>query len=480
MKYLNKSELPKDEKGIINYFIKHKNFLKEFLSLDVATVYEVFFEEPVEHNKDFKKLDIVSIYIFNKLHQQMIFIEYFDVLTMVANTILNFANIDEIIDSMNKLVEKNFSPNILIYPLYGVGFKHDFPLFKKLNNTFKEVTNVNSKIMGVGIYKSSGSIHQFNRVIKDFSSENNIQLYSDFEKFNISNYTYNGLSWLAHNPFLILKVYIRNSESSFSHQDKLIKIINIRQAYLIFYSFLQKKSNLSGTGVALKETKDFKHYLILGKEYERIPFNYKSNELFKNSELLITFSEHELDSIKKVELEKVFNNFEKQFFKYVYSGKSNDFYERYYFRAYESLTFFKRAVNTDIKYSAFEKVVFLSVAFELLLSGEFNKGMKNKLVNRFIKILNLDSNDEETIRFNNLIETRGAFVHNGTKIINSEHQKTVSDLKLNFNSCINSYIKIFMILFEKNLFQKRKNESFDNCVQIMIDTIILSKLNSKP
>lgn len=481
MNYIQLSEMSKNEKNCIFALLKNKNYLNKFLDMDISEVYEKYFENNSIKDKDFNPLNRLAEYIYYVLHQKLVFVEYYQILRCIASVIVDSSDTNDFILKLNNLFNKYFTPRILVYPLYGIGFKEEHKLFSKYSqDRKKEINQIFSKKIGVGIYKPAKNISKINSELSEFSQTYSIELCTDFESQNKSNNEHKGLDWLTQNPYMLIKSVIVNSESYYSHQEKLIRLINIKQSFFTFYSFLQQKSSLSGTGRFSGETKDFKHYLILWHDYERIPFNDSPRELFGLSELYLTFSENELCFAKMNELEKVFLNFERSFFKYFYDVRDT-FYKRFYFRAYESLTFFKKAINTDETYNSFDKIIYLSIAFELLLSGEYNKGMKVKLVNRFAKILNLNGQDKKIKKFEQLIETRGTYVHNGTMLSDKNKQKDVNLLIKNIEDCIMYYIDIFMIMFkDNNAFQKRKNQNFDSCIELMIEQIYVNHLNSKP
>lgn len=423
MNYIQLGVMGKDEKGFIISLLKKKDYLKDFINMDISEVFEKYFEDGSIEDKDFNPLNRLTEYIYNVLHQKMVFVEYYQILHYVANSIINTSGISDFIIELNNLLNKHLKPKVLVYPLCGVAFKEKFKLFSRHSQDgVKGINQVFSKKMGVGIYKKSGNVSIINSELSKFSQKYSIELCTDFESLNQSNNDHKGLEWLTKNPYMLIKLAVENSESPYSHQDKLTRVIHIKQSFFTFYSFLQEKSNLSGAGISIEETKDFQHYLILGSDYERIPFNFRRRELFGLSELYLTFSENELCFSKMNDLENVFLNFERSFFRYFYDF-SDSFYKKFYFRAYESLIFFKKSVNTDEQYNSFDKVIYLSIAFELLLSGEYNKGMKGKLINRFAKILNLNEKDNKVKKIKRLIETRGAYVHNGTLLSDKNKKK---------------------------------------------------------
>jgi hypothetical protein len=167
------------------------------------------------------------------------------------------------------------------------------------------------------------------------------------------------------------------------------------------------------------QTLDINHYLVLertpGEGHElsarRIPMNVKRSELVNLCDLQIDINpEHWADKPPLLQrLTECLDEVGKGYTRSVMT-KANDPTTRVYRKLFGALSFYRRSFHSQARRG--EPAIFLATAFEMLLTDYFSRGVKDRLMRRYILAV---GHEETTLSslIGELYERRSETVHQG-------------------------------------------------------------------
>ena len=259
--------------------------------------------------------------------------------------------------------------------------------------------------------------------------------------------------WIEKNPLLLARVHSYPGdyyENQFFISNKLKLSTTLLLMLNSFQDFHSAKEGflLSSSRTNNWETLDIKHYFLF---YPRpnsnlltgdcIPMNLSRPTLAELSEV-----QAELDPKFWARRSRVANKItrtvltiESGYYQYVIGKSKSRNKETVYRKIFKSLEFLRRSYRK--KDDSGEAIVNLAVAFEILLTDSFSRGVTAKIINRVKKLLKgVKGVRKFTVSVENLFGYRGQYVHTGfvEKVDINDARVAYIMVLMNFSSLLNN------------------------------------------
>ena len=250
------------------------------------------------------------------------------------------------------------------------------------------------------------------------------------------------LHWFSRNQLLAIR--IRSFSGSY-YENQFIYIIKLRlySAMIMMLSALEGLSysnNILTCGNSTNDdvmrhgssakwnnwqTLDIKHYLVfetpIGRKKELsaycVPMNASRLELAQLSDLNIQIDPRYWTKTEAknrlTKLHKAISEIERGYLYHVIAGNKNTVHERVFRKLLISIDAFRRSFSAGVKPS--EAVIFLSIAFESLLTDTYSPGVTKRLRRRVeFSLRGIRGTHRLQSSVRKLYECRGAIVHTGS------------------------------------------------------------------
>ncbi len=234
------------------------------------------------------------------------------------------------------------------------------------------------------------------------------------------------LKWIENNPLLVARIHSFPG-SYYENQHFIINRLKTATTSLLMLNSFQKFTStregflFSSSRTNNWETLDIRHYLLLyPKPYTRsltgdcTPMNLNKATLAELSEVPAELDPKFWGRRTKIsnEIIQMLLNIESGYYKYNYSRYRTGNHARIYRKMFKSIEFFRRSYRK--KDDKGEAILNIAVAFEILLTDNFARGITGKIINRAKRLLKgtrgfrLFSTSVEE-----LFKCRGEYVHTG-------------------------------------------------------------------
>jgi len=259
--------------------------------------------------------------------------------------------------------------------------------------------------------------------------------------------------WIEKNPLLVAKIHSYPGdyyENQFFISNKLKLSTTLLLMLNSFQNFTSSNDGYSFSSSRANnwETLDIKHYFLF---YPRansntlngdcIPMNLSRPTLAELSEVQAELDPKFWMRKSKVseEITKTILKIESGYYRYVVGGSNSRNIVAVYRKIFKSLEFLRRSYRK--KDDTGEAVVNLAVAFEILLSDSYSRGITAKIINRAKGLLKGVSGVRKfTASIERLFEYRGQYVHTGfvDKVSVREAQVAYIMVLMNFSLLLNA------------------------------------------
>jgi len=426
-KQVEKRIINKELKRSIDYLINNQDVIKEFSNIEDF----VLRDEEYTTNSDASP-DILQacehhlLVVRNKLITELRARNFFIGLSVLDETLFyaikKIKDENLIISTLETIRDSGaLHPGFVIYPLHSLGL-----IYGGIIQSFSQ-SEINFNISGIDI-SISPQTNSFEKSIKFIKRSSEYLGIKRKIPIDLLEHWHRSrsLKWLERNPLLIAKIHSFPGDY-YENQFYITNKLKIATTLILMFNSLQNFHSpregylLSSSRTNNWETLDIRHYLLfypkLRSPYltgDCIPMNVSRPTLTELSEVPA-----ELDikfwnrrNLLAKELTELIIKIELGYYKYVVGKSKSKNHVKIYRKVYKSLEFYRRSYRK--KDDPGEAIINLSVAFEILLSDNYERGIYNKILDRCKKLLKGVKGVRTFIKsISELFENRGEYVHSG-------------------------------------------------------------------
>ncbi|MCU1255693.1 MAG: hypothetical protein JWM83_1992 [Candidatus Angelobacter sp.] len=313
-------------------------------------------------------------------------------------------------------------PGVVVYPLHsfgisGVGF---------IEALGKEKFDLIIPAAGLAVRAQTNSLEGTIQFLEEATKQLNVRRRIPSE--SLEHYDrMSVLRWLTHNPLLVVKVRTFSGEY-YENQAFIVIKLKIATAIIFMLSALEtglgrKSDAWTGTrSVNNYQTLDIKHYIVfeprprssIAFESKRVPMNVSPTELAELTAVPVSISRGTWMRRKKFiqEICTALLKVEEGYLKAFLDQKDNSPLSRTYRKLFSSLTYFRRSFRLTADPG--EAYVNLAVAFEVLLTDSYAKGVEARIQKRLRTTLTgVKGNRALNYAAKGLYKARSEVVHTG-------------------------------------------------------------------
>ncbi|ANG98556.1 hypothetical protein A8A54_15405 [Brucella pseudogrignonensis] len=311
-------------------------------------------------------------------------------------------------------------PGFVLYPLTSFGFKRP-KLFDRSSSLRDWVAFPQS---GYALSGQQHSVKDAYERLNKMSRSLGIKQKIDFE--DVRHFA-NHATWLAKNPLMLVRLA---SHTGSMYENQFVYSLKIRTAasYLLMLHALSVEMNgpverfESTSSVSNWETLDIRHYLIgenlpsRPMSLRRVPMNVSALELARLSDVAAVISTDELSTPRMRRISSAImpalKTVEQGYFRHVNLSSKDKVQKRLYQRLVTALDWYRQSFGSRINKS--EAIVAIAVAFETLLTDNYQRGIADRIGRRIGLCLKgvpgVESYKQAVIT---LYDARSEIVHNG-------------------------------------------------------------------
>jgi hypothetical protein len=236
------------------------------------------------------------------------------------------------------------------------------------------------------------------------------------------------LKWLTHNPLLVVKVRTFSGEY-YENQAFIVIKLKIATTAIFMLSALEtglaRKSEAwsSTRNVNNYQTLDIRHYVVLEPrprsktafEARRVPMNVSATELAELTAVPVSITRGAWMRRRKFiqQICSALLRVESNYLKAIVNPKIKSSQSQVYRKLFESLAYFRRSFR--LTSDPGEAYVNLAVAFEVLLTDSYAKGVETRIRKRLRKVLQgVKGSRSLNTAAGNLYKARSEVVHTGS------------------------------------------------------------------
>lgn len=233
--------------------------------------------------------------------------------------------------------------------------------------------------------------------------------------------------WLDHNPLLAVRV-VNIAGRPYENQRLLMSRVRAATGLLAMVSVLQPavdndSARLFSTSKTNNfETLDINHYVVMSDhpaisrylESHIVPLNLDREDVYELTDLSVELNPQararKLAAFERAEA--AVRHVYAGYLRYSYGTDGNRVSGRVYRKAFESLNFFRRSFRSSG--GQWSATVSLAIAFEILLTDSYGRGITDQIVRRVSLVLRgVPYKNDRTRAVRELFAARGEVVHRG-------------------------------------------------------------------
>lgn len=406
----------------LNYLLKKRGILEPYSDLE-----DYAFSAPDPLTKDLKGFEyhfnVVKNHFLQVLRTHELFIGDSVIEELLFSAVKDLYESSPV-RSVLKIIQDNgiHKPGLVIYPLHSFGVAG-----VGINETIgKQRFDLIIPHAGLAARAQTNDLRRtiqfFAETARQFGISRRIPVGSlkHYERLRV-------LRWLTHNPLLVVRV---RTFSASHYENQAFIVIKLKIATSLIFMLSALESGLTQRTHAWTSTKsvnnfqtlDIKHYLVFeprprsGKAFEsrRVPMNVSATELAELTAVPVDLTRgswiRRKRSVQRIcsTLAKLEDGYLKAF---LHPG-DNSANSRTYRKLFSALTYFRRSfrITSDVG----EAYVNLAVAFEVLLTDNYAKGVDRRIQKRLrITLKGTKSNRALNSAAAKLYRARSDIVHAG-------------------------------------------------------------------